>query len=164
MFVQRRARRFGIFVLVGIVSFFLLAFFMSGLRRSNPNVDPLYFLFVLLLLAITATSVLFISTRVLNSWFLKLQFRKQIAASPALQEPREIEFNEVGMEGSTFFGEGITKWQAFIQVLETDTDFHFFTAPKAALFVPKAAFEDDADIERLRHLIVERVGNRARLT
>ena len=80
-----------------------------------------------------------------------------------LQEAKEIEFNEIGVEGSTFFGGGITKWGAFIEVRETDTDFHFFTSPKVTQFVPKVAFEDEADIEKLRRLIVDRVGGRAQL-
>ena len=80
-----------------------------------------------------------------------------------LQEPKEIEFTETGIEGSTFFGGGVTKWGGFIEVKETDTDFYFFTSPKASQFVPKSAFRDEGEIERLRHLVIDRIGNRAHL-
>lgn len=163
MFVQRRARRLGLYVMLGIMAVVCFFFFLAELRKSNYQLGAGFFLLELLIPLIIVSSVVFISFRFVNPWMMKTRFRKQFAASPALQEPREIEFNGVGIEGSSFFGGGVTNWPAFIEVRETDTDFYFFTAPKLATFVPKSAFEDDADIETLRHLIVERVGNRAQL-
>lgn len=80
-----------------------------------------------------------------------------------LQERNEITFDETGLSGSTYLGGGTTKWAGFIEVVETDTDFHFFTSPKFTYFVPKSAFESEEDIERLRHLVTERLGAKARL-
>ena len=46
MFVQRRARRFGALLLIAIIGIVGLSFFLSALRKSNPDVSLGYILFV----------------------------------------------------------------------------------------------------------------------
>ena len=143
--------------------FVLLLLFIISLRDASDIASPILLIAAAAVPALAVGCMIYFLSRVLNPWFLRRSIEKQISTSPILQEVNEIEFNETGLAGSTFLGSTSTKWAAFIEAAETETDFYFFTSTKFSYFVPKAAFSDVSDIERLRTLVKDKLGDRAKL-
>jgi hypothetical protein len=93
---------------------------------------------------------------------VKKRFERQIKSSPALQTERTFVFDEDGMIGQSLLASGEVEWNAFIEAAESEDYFYFFTSPKVAQFIPKRAFESEAEQNRLRELVKRKLGDRAK--
>jgi hypothetical protein len=93
--------------------------------------------------------------------FLERTIRKQFETSPLLKEPQSIFIDESGIGGSSTISQGITKWGAFIEAVETKEDFFFFTSKKFAIFIPKRVLSD-ADQYSLREVARNNMGQKVK--
>ena len=59
--------------------------------------------------------------------------------------------------------DGEIKWDAIIKARETKQDFFFYTSKRFALFLPKRVISGESQMIELRHLIVEKLGDKAAL-
>lgn len=157
-FVYRHAA-----LILAALIFLVIFAFIFALRDPSDTASLWLSVLAAGLPAIVVGGAVSLGSRVIDPWFAKRAVKKMISRSPILQERNDIEFNELGMEATTFLGSGSVKWGAFIEAFESESDFYFLTGPKSRTFVPKTAFESESDLERLRHLIRENLGDRARL-
>lgn len=93
---------------------------------------------------------------------LKWNIKRQFRSSPLLNEPQRISFDEEGINGETYLSSGLTKWAAIIEATETKDDLFFFTSNKFAMFVPKRAFVNEEQINQVRQLAKESLGEKAK--
>jgi hypothetical protein len=115
--------------------------------------------------------VLVIPTLLLIAWwFLKKKsprfllrrgFEKQINSSPALRDSQFIIFDDEGLYATSRLGSGQTKWDAMVEVTETEEDFLFFTTNKFAQFVPKRFFTDE-QLDQIKNIAKRNLGERAK--
>lgn len=150
-FIMRHALEFAVisFACAG-VAYVLTAF----LNESVNDVVEMLLVFAIAPFFIVGLGLSII--RFLPTPILKWQISRQIASSPAMQAEQDLEINSTGLCGRTALGSGETKWSAFIEVVESDSDFLFFTARKFALFVPKAAVSP-AELSPIRAFILANV-------
>ena len=110
--------------------------------------------------AIIAVLVLWYGAmRSIATWNISRQLRN----APAAQGSHTW---TIGLDGINIAGplsRGDLKWEAIIKVLESKEDFFFYTAPKFAQFLPKRSVLGDESLVRLRTLITERLGKKARV-
>lgn len=95
------------------------------------------------------------------SFFQKRTIIKQLNTTPALSAPQIITFDDTGMYGENEFASGLLKWNAMVEVTETENDFYFFKSPKFAQFAPKRFFSDE-QIARIRELARKHLGEKAK--
>jgi hypothetical protein len=136
---------------------------LGTLQKKGPEVGLSYYVLTLTLYGSVVTATLIFLRKVVDPWRLRRSVAKQFATSPSLRETKDIEVSDYGIEGTSFLGSGSTKWAALIGVIETDSDFHFLTAPRSSIFIPKSAFADEDDIRRLRVLVEDKLGSLAQL-
>jgi hypothetical protein len=94
-------------------------------------------------------------------FLLKRNLKKQFESSPALREMQFLSIDEEGLYGTNQFGSGQTKWEAMVEVTETEDDFFFFTSGKFAQFVPKRFFTPEQQ-NQIRDLAKRKLGERAK--
>ena len=68
-----------------------------------------------------------------------LSARSQFAKSPALREPRRIEFNDDGVKTDSGIASSQLSWKAFLRYVES-TDTFFFTPPRRVSWLSRSAF------------------------
>jgi hypothetical protein len=143
-------------LVVGFATFFFL------LNPLNVNQLPTRYI-VITSFPILALSFLLISVKYFSNPFLKWNMKKQYESSPLLKEPQTISFDDEGINGETYLSSGLTKWAAIIEATETKDDFFFFISNKYAMFTPKRAFSDEDQIEQVRELAKEKLGDKAKM-
>ncbi len=123
---------------------------------SQPK-NYLVFVFVFLILGF-----LWLIRRNKLGFFQKRNLAKQINSSPVLSKPQIITLDEEGFSGENEFGSGNLRWNAMIEVTETEEDFYFFRSPKFAQFVPKRFFTNE-QIAQIRELAKRNLGDKAKV-
>jgi len=128
-------------VLITIVAF-LFVFFVAGWRPDLPSIIGGF------------------TGGLLTAWFFTwLQTNNAVVE----RKPRQVAFDQTGIR---LADDGIVKdmkWDEFVRASESRKDF-IFVAPKRILFpVPKRFFENEAQIERVKLLLHEHLGNKAKL-
>lgn len=94
--------------------------------------------------------------------FLKWNISRQYKSSPTLQETKRLQFDEEGISSSSQLGKTETKWEAVIEAVESKKDFFFYITNKYAQFVPKRAFTSVEQQNELRHLVKQKLGDKAK--
>lgn len=94
---------------------------------------------------------------------VRKRFQDQIDSSPAMGEAQELVIDENGISSRQSLGSGQIRWDAIIDVVETEDDFFFFTAKAFAQFIPKYAFQSEEDQQLLRDIVLSRFGDKASL-
>jgi hypothetical protein len=153
--------KYAFFLPLVILSVILLMAF--SLKRGSFTPEQQKNLILVSMSFLTVGGMIFFIGRTKYSRIVRNQFQKQIDSSPALQQPKTIIFDENGISGQSSLGAGETRWEAVIEAAETPDDFYFFTAKRFAQFVPKRAFLNDGQQDKLKFLARSRLGERAKL-
>ena len=74
-------------------------------------------------------------------------YRKQFDSSALLQESYKISFDDEGINSESKSFANKLFWNAIIEVVQTDEDFHFFVSHDTSLFIPKRVFTDEQQNE-----------------
>lgn len=143
--------------------FALLLFAIAALQDPDDNASVFVIWLVALIPAGFAGALIWILSKIFNPLYLKRSIQNQIRSSPLLQEANDIEFDREGISASTFLNTTKYKWEAFSEVTESDDDFHFLTSSKITFFVPKSAFQNEAEIAKVRQFAKDRLFDRASL-
>lgn len=86
-----------------------------------------------------------------------LSARSQFAKSPALREPRRIEFNDDGVKTDSGIASSQARWKAFLRYVESKDTFLLYTSPACFVIVPKRVLQPE-QMNELRHLFQTHVG------
>src|SRR5215216_1751603 len=72
--------------IVGVSIFVVMFLVLNGLRDVSDQLNLTAFFLAAFLPAVTGSGLIYVLTRMLAPWFARRSFRKQIDASPMLQE------------------------------------------------------------------------------
>jgi hypothetical protein len=86
-----------------------------------------------------------------------LSARSQFAKSPALREPRRIEFNGEGVKTDAGIASSQASWKAFLRYVESTDTFLLYTSPACFAIVPKRVLQP-AQVNELRRLFQTHIG------
>ena len=164
-YVNNRSWLYRNSALVVVASVFVLVLLgIAALQDTSDDSNVLVIWFVALIPAVFAGGLIWVLGRILNPWYLNRSIQNQIGSSPLLQEPNDIEFDREGFTASTYLSSTRFRWEAFHEVIDSADDFHFLTSNKFTIFVPKSAFDNEAEIALVRQYASARLFDRAVLT
>jgi hypothetical protein len=89
-----------------------------------------------------------------------LSARSQFAKSPALREPRRIEFNDEGVKTDSGIASSHVSWKAFLRYVESSDTFLLYTSPACFAIVPKRVLQPE-QVNELRRLSQTHIGKDA---
>ena len=81
----------------------------------------------------------------------QLSARSQCAKSPALREPRRIEFNDDGVKTDSGIASSQVSWKAILRYVESSETFLLYTSPACFAIVPKRVLQPE-QVNELRRL------------
>jgi hypothetical protein len=87
----------------------------------------------------------------------QLSARNQFAKSPALREPRRIEFNDEGVKTDAGIASSQASWKAFLRYVESTDTFLLYTSPTCFAIVPKGVLQPE-QVNELRRLLQTHIG------
>ena len=143
---KRLVLEYGIMMVVGIPSFYLLGFNLFDIKNNGWITFTFIIAFLLLL-----------TLNILGLFFRQANKLKDIA------EPAITVFTEQGLETKTKSMTSSRKWESYAKIFETKSDFIFFPQENVFAAVPKRFFKSQNQIDELRQLISEKLGARAKL-
>lgn len=86
-----------------------------------------------------------------------LSARSQFAKSPALREPRRIEFNDDGVKTDSGIASSQAEWKAYLRYVESKDTFLIYTSPACFAIVPKRVLQPE-QVDELRRLFQSHIG------
>jgi hypothetical protein len=86
-----------------------------------------------------------------------LSARSQFAKSPALHEPRRIEFNDDGVKTDSGIASSQVSWKAILRYAESSDTFLLYTSPACFSIVPKRVLQPE-QVNELRRLFQTHIG------
>ncbi|MGB9122268.1 MAG: YcxB family protein [Candidatus Angelobacter sp.] len=86
-----------------------------------------------------------------------LSARSQFAKSPALREPRRIEFNDEGVKTDAGIASSQVSWKAFLRYVESTDTFLLYTSPACFVVFPKRVLQGE-QVNELRGLFQTHIG------
>jgi hypothetical protein len=89
--------------------------------------------------------------------FYLLSARSKFAKSPALHEPRRIEFNDNGVKTDAGIASSQASWKAFLRYVESTDTFLLYTSPGCFAIVPKRVLQAE-QLNELRRLFQTHIG------
>lgn len=143
---------FGASILIGFFAVYYLSY------QSEGNRDLSLLLKILLALMIAIPLVYLFKD--FNPTYEKV-FKKQFYSSPLLQESYKISFDVEGINSESKSFANKLFWNAIIEVVQTDEDFHFFISHDASLFIPKRVFTNEQQNE-IKNLVRIKLGDKAK--
>jgi YcxB-like protein len=87
----------------------------------------------------------------------QLSAKKQFTKSPALREPRRIEFSDEGVKTDSAMGSSQVSWKSFLRYAESEDTFLLYTSPVVFEIVPKRALQPE-QVDELRRLMQAHIG------
>lgn len=87
----------------------------------------------------------------------QLSARNQFAKSPALREPRRIEFNDEGVKTDSEIASSQVSWKAILRYVESKDAFLLYTSPACFAIVPKRVLQAE-QVDELRRLFQTHIG------
>ena len=87
----------------------------------------------------------------------QLSARSQFAKSPALRDPRRVEFNEDGVTTDAGIASSQVSWKAYLRYVESKDTFLLYTSPACFVIVPKRVLQPE-QVTELRELIQTHLG------
>lgn len=87
----------------------------------------------------------------------QLSARNQFAKSPALREPRRIEFTDEGVKTDSGMASSQVSWKALLRYAESSDTFLLYTSPACFAIVPKRVLQPE-QVNELRRLLQTHVG------
>jgi len=140
---KRLVIEFSLMLVIGIPFCYFL-----GFNLLNNDWAAFAFLFTLLSLQ---------TLKIYGLIFRRAEALKKIA------EPAKTVFSEQGLETKTKSIHSNRAWESYEKIFETDSDFIFFQKENAFAAIPKRFFKNQNQIDELRQLIGEKLGERAKL-
>jgi hypothetical protein len=89
--------------------------------------------------------------------------RRTYRSNPNVQRETTYQFTPQSIVSSNAVSRSEVKWEALVEVLETKKDFLFFLSKQSAYAIPKTAIPSPDDRRRLRRLVLDNAGDRAKL-
>jgi hypothetical protein len=131
-------------LVVGVVSLLVgVLFVITGQRALNVALPP--FIFGALWIWIGTGKI------------YQLFGRNQFAKSPAMREPRRIEFSNDGVKTDAGIASSQVTWKAFLRYIESRDTFLLYTSPGCFAIVPKRVLQPE-QVNDLRRLLQTHVG------
>jgi len=93
----------------------------------------------------------------------RLSIGRQVKAVPGSDDLYTFTFSEEGIAISGSLRSANLKWEAIVKVRESASDFLFYTTKRVAQFLPKRAFKQSEEMNELRVLLGQKLGNKAQL-
>lgn len=93
----------------------------------------------------------------------QLSAKKQFVKSPALREPRSVEFSDSGVKTDAGVASSQVSWQAYIRYVESKDTFLIYTSPACFVIIPKRVLQPE-QITELRRLLQTHIGKDAAVT
>ena len=99
-------------------------------------------------------------------WFVGIPLAQRRGADrtfnsmPAARGERVYTFDGDDITLAGGLSSGVLNWKAIVRVVETPDLFLLFLSGQVAHFVPKAGFASEADVNRFRTLVAEKVDGR----
>lgn len=87
----------------------------------------------------------------------QLSARNQFAKSPALREPRRIEFNDEGVKTDGGIASSQVSWKALLRYVKSRDTFLLYTSPACFAIVPKRVLQPE-QVNELRRLFQTHIG------
>lgn len=81
--------------------------------------------------------------------------------TPSFQGEQVYDVDASGVRIASAVSSSTIAWDAIVRGAETADFFLLFESKAMALFIPKTAFESEADVERFRGIVRQAIGNRA---
>jgi YcxB-like protein len=100
---------------------------------------------------------------VLVPWLARRASYRAFRNNPAAQQPITATFSAHGITSNSVISRGDLEWEGIIEVFETKTDFFFYQSTQIVFPVPKAAMASLENRRRLRRIVTDAVGDRAKL-
>lgn len=147
--IEKRARRPGPTLLL-----FGAVFAVPVIAAVNGSFGAVVRPYLLIMVAIFLVALAwpFVQRRRLHGLF---------ANTPSFQGPQTYRLGEENLELSTPLAQSHVRWDALVEVAETEEFFLFYFSKKRAYYLPKVAVGGPEDQEKLRQVIEARVGARA---
>ena len=139
---------FALFLLIGLLA--IVAIALSGKTAQAQNINVVFLFLPALFIGLV------FGLKLLNIW-------KQSKAIAEIAEPTRYIFEETGISSAAPSSSSQIVWEKYVKVSEIKSDFIFFPMKKRFFPFPKRFFKNPEDILALRHLIAEKLGEKARL-
>jgi hypothetical protein len=149
LMVERQTKIFMIMLVLGAIIMTLL------LYRSNPEGFHWW--------ALPAIAGLVFFLFYFARFMQRFNIGRQLKGVPGIKEPYVFTFNEEGIAIAGRLSSTNIKWEAIVKACESSTDFLFYTTKRFAQFLPKRAFGHNEEMNELRVLLSQRLGDKARL-
>ena len=146
---------FLIIVASGLIGFFGVYYFI---HKGQISLDSDLLLKFLLTLIIVIPIAYFLKD--FSSISEKI-LKKQYYSTALLQEKYKISLDAEGIHSESNSFANKLRWNAVIEAVQTDEDFHFFIAHNASLFIPKRVFTDGQQNE-IKNLAKIKLGDKAK--
>ena len=88
----------------------------------------------------------------------QLSARTQFTRSPALREPRRVEFSDDGVKTDAGMASSQASWKAYLRYVESKDTFLLYTSPACFVIVPKRVLQPE-QVDELRRLLQAHVGS-----
>lgn len=88
---------------------------------------------------------------------------RQLMSVPGINEPYVFTFSEEGLAIAGRLSNTNIKWEAIVKARESKTDFLFYTTKRFAQFLPKRAFGHNEEMNELRVLLDQKLGDKAQV-
>ena len=89
--------------------------------------------------------------------------RKSLASNRSLQEPIHYTFSVAGIQADAQSSSGRLSWQNVREAFETKNNFLLFLADRLMYVIPKRCFQDSAQRSAFKTLLIDQLGDNARL-
>jgi len=142
-------------LLHGLLLALMLAAMVANLTGAIPGPGAGFWATLFLAYAVLFLLILPLYT------FLATQ--REWARSRATLEDIAYTFGPEGVDVQSATNRGHMGWDLFDRALETREDLLVFLTERQALVIPKRAFRDEAEVERVRAHLREGLGERARV-
>jgi hypothetical protein len=140
------------------VSVFLAALLLVFFDQSESSLSLIELAGISLLVALVVGLVAFLAAKFFTPWTIKRSVARQIKSSPAMQAPHSIVLTDASLQISSEFASATINWTAFIEAIETETDFLLYTTKRFCQFIPKRACPSEAEWASIRELVAREVG------
>lgn len=145
---KRLAITFGIVLVV----LFFITIYLANAKSKTQNPDAVQTLVITMIISpLVVTGLTYLS------------IRRQAKKIEASAQASEVIFETDGIKMITPNASSESKWERYQKVFETKRDFIFFPQHNIFFGIPKRHFADGVEIGRLREILKQGLGKKAKL-
>lgn len=101
--------------------------------------------------------------KAVNPWLMRRTIMKGFDSSPTANKETHLTFSGEGVGAESELTSSFTKWPVISKVIESDSDFLFYSGNNLYWFVPKSAFSSADDLDLLKGLLRQSLNENANL-